>query len=110
MQAGVGSLAASSFGFYASLFGPDRPKMVVVEPDRAACLFHSMEINDGKPHNFPGDLNTIMAGLACGEPNPIAWEVLYDCADGFIKCPDYVSAKGMRVGGVPLQGDRISSR
>lgn len=105
MQAGVGSLAASSFGFYASLFGPDRPKMVVVEPDRAACLYHSMEINDGKPHNFPGDLNTIMAGLACGEPNPIAWEVLYDCADGFIKCPDYVSAKGMRVGGVPLQGD-----
>ena len=79
--------------------------MVVVEPDRAACLFHSMEIGDGKPHSFPGDLDTIMAGLACGDPNPIAWEVLYDCADGFIKCPDYVSAKGMRVGGVPLHGD-----
>jgi len=104
-QAGVGSLAASSFGFYASLFAPARPKMVVVEPDRAACLFHSMEIGDGKPHSFPGDLNTIMAGLACGDPNPIAWDVLYDCADGFVKCPDYVSAKGMRVGGVPLQGD-----
>lgn len=105
MQAGVGSLAASAFGFYAGLFGAARPKMVVVEPDRAACLFHSMEIGDGKPHSFPGDLNTIMAGLACGDPNPIAWEVLYDCADGFIKCPDYVSAKGMRVGGVPLHGD-----
>ncbi len=105
MQAGVGSLAASAFGFYASRFAPDRPKMVVVEPDRAACLFHSMEVGDGKPHNFPGDLNTIMAGLACGDPNPIAWEILYDCADGFVKCPDYVSAKGMRVGGVPLHGD-----
>lgn len=105
MQAGVGSLAASAFGFYASLFVPARPKMVVVEPDLAGCLFHSMEIGDGKPHSFPGDLNTIMAGLACGDPNPIAWEVLYDCADGFIKCPDYVAAKGMRVGGVPLNGD-----
>ena len=105
MQAGVGSLAASAFGYYASLFPSSRPKMVVVEPDQAACLFHSMEIGDGNPHSFAGDLNTIMAGLACGDPNPIAWEVLYDCADGFIKCPDYVSAKGMRVGGVPLQGD-----
>ncbi len=105
MQAGVGSLAASAFGFYTSLFGKDRPKMVVVEPDRAACLFHSMEIGDGKPHSFPGNLDTIMAGLACGDPNPIAWEVLYDCADGFIKCPDYVAAKGMRVAGVPLFGD-----
>ncbi len=105
MQAGVGSLAASAFGFYANLFAPDRPKMVVVEPDLAACLFHSMEFGDGKPHSFAGNLDTIMAGLACGDPNPIAWEVLYDCADGFIKCPDYVSAKGMRVGGVPLYGD-----
>ena len=105
MQAGVGSLAASAFGFYASLFGKDRPKMVVVEPDQAACLFHSMEFGDGKPHSYPGNLDTIMAGLACGDPNPIAWEVLYDCADGFIKCPDYVAAKGMRVAGVPLYGD-----
>ena len=105
MQAGVGTLAASAFGYYASLFGSERPKMVVVEPGRAACLFYSMQVGDGKPHSFPGNLNTIMAGLACGDPNPIAWQVLYDCADGFIKCPDYVSAKGMRVGGIPLQGD-----
>jgi diaminopropionate ammonia-lyase len=105
IQAGVGSLAASTFGFYASMVGADRPKMIVVEPDLAACLFHSMEAGDGRPHSFPGDLQTIMAGLACGDPNPIAWKVLYDCADGFVKCPDYVSAKGMRVAGVPLQGD-----
>ncbi len=105
MQAGVGSLAASAFGYYASLFAPKRPKMIVVEPDRAACLFHSMEVGDGQPHSFPGNLDTIMAGLACGDPNPIAWEVIYDCADGFIKCPDYVAAKGMRVGGVSLRDD-----
>ncbi|MCC6147788.1 MAG: diaminopropionate ammonia-lyase [Anaerolineaceae bacterium] len=105
MQAGVGTLAASAFGYYASLFAQARPKMVVVEPDKAACLFHSMEVGDGKPHSISGELDTIMAGLACGDPNPIAWEVLYDCADGFIKCPDYVAAKGMRVGGVPLHGD-----
>ena len=46
-----------------------------------------------------------MAGLACGEPNPIAWEILKDSADYFAICPDFVAAMGMRVYGVPLQGD-----
>ena len=105
MQAGVGSLAASAAAFYANLLGPERPRFVVVEPDQAACLFGSMDAADGRAHPFPGGLNTIMAGLACGEPNPIAWEVLQDTADTFIKCPDYVAAKGMRVFGVPLAGD-----
>ena len=105
VQAGVGALAATTIGFYAQRFGADRPKTVVVEPDLAACLYHSAEIGDGEPHNFEGDLNTIMAGLACGEPNPLAWDILWDCTDVFMKCPDYVAAKGMRVYGVPLAGD-----
>jgi diaminopropionate ammonia-lyase len=46
-----------------------------------------------------------MAGLACGDPNPLAWNVLKDTADVFAACPDYVAAKGMRVYGVPLRGD-----
>ena len=46
-----------------------------------------------------------MAGLACGEPSPIAWDVLWDTIDAFVACPDYVAAKGMRVYGVPLAGD-----
>lgn len=105
MQAGVGALAASGMGYYATLSKERRPWSVVVEPDEAACLYASIEKGDGKPHSFPGELNTIMAGLACGDPNPLAWEILYDCADVFIKCPDYVAAKGMRVYGMPLTGD-----
>lgn len=105
VQAGVGSLAAATIGFYAQLLGPGRPRSIVVEPDKAACLFLSAEIGDGKPYSFSGDLDTIMAGLACGDPNPQAWRVLWDTADAFVKCPDYVAAKGMRVYGVPLAGD-----
>ncbi len=105
VQAGVGSLAAATIGFYAQLFGADRPKTVVVEPDTAACLFLSAKIGDGKPHSFPGNLDTIMAGLACGDPNPLAWKLLWDTTDAFLSCPDYVAAKGMRVYGVPLAGD-----
>ena len=46
-----------------------------------------------------------MAGLACGEPSALAWDILWDCADVFMACPDYVAAKGMRIYGVPLAGD-----
>jgi len=105
IQAGVGSLAAATTGFYSSRFGADRPTTVVVEPTGAKCLLHSAKIGDGEPHNVYGDLQTIMAGLACGEPNPIAWDVLWDTVDAFSACPDYVAAKGMRVYATPLAGD-----
>lgn len=105
VQAGVGALAAATIGFYAARFKQNRPLNVVVEPGKAACLFHSMEIADGDPHSFAGNLDTIMAGLACGDPNPLAWPIIREHADFFIKCPDYVAAKGMRVYGSPAQSD-----
>lgn len=105
VQAGVGALAASMIGFYRTLFGLEAPVAVVVEPAKAACLFQSARVGDGQAHSIQGELDTIMAGLACGEPSPLAWEILRDCADIFISCPDYVAAKGMRVYGVPLAGD-----
>jgi diaminopropionate ammonia-lyase len=105
VQAGVGALAAATTGFYARRFGADRPTNVVVEPAEARCLLESARVGDGAPHIVEGDLDTIMAGLACGEPSPIAWDVLWDCVDAFVACPDYVAAKGMRVYGVPLAED-----
>ena len=105
IQAGVGALAAATTGFYSSRFGAERPTTIVVEPSEANCLLHSAGIGDGQPHDVGGDLQTIMAGLACGEPSPIAWNVLWDTVDAFVACPDYVAAKGMRVYGVPLAGD-----
>ncbi|MBL1214041.1 MAG: diaminopropionate ammonia-lyase [Ignavibacteriae bacterium] len=105
VQAGVGALAAATIGYYRQLFDADSPKFVVVEPDKAQCLFQSARISDGKPYSFLGDLNTIMAGLACGDPSPIAWDILRDYTDAFVVSPDYVAAKAMRVYGVPLAGD-----
>ncbi len=107
VQAGVGAFAAAMIAFYKKLFGPGAPISVVVEPRAADCLYQSMMIGDGQPHSVSGDLNTIMAGLACGEPSPLAWEILRDCADFFVTTPDYVAAKGMRMYGVPLKGDPL---
>lgn len=105
LQAGVGSLAGAVQGYFASMFGSDRPKSVIVEPNLADCLYRSVLANDGKPRFVDGDMATIMAGLACGEPNTIAWEVLRDYSDMFLSCPDWVAEKGMRMLGNPLGDD-----
>jgi diaminopropionate ammonia-lyase len=105
LQAGVGSFAASIQGLFVSMYGEARPSMVIVEPDKADCFYRSALAMDGKPRMVGGDMNTIMAGLACGEPNPIAWSIIDDYCDLFVSCPDYVAAKGMRVLGNPLADD-----
>ncbi len=108
VQAGVGALAAAVIGFYSALSeGQTPPKFIVVEPDQAGCIFASAKEDDGEVHTVDGSLSTIMAGLACGEPSPIAWEVLKECADVFIEVPDYVAARGMRIMATPLKGDPI---
>lgn len=105
VQAGVGALAGAVVGFYTSLFKDNPPIFVIVEPNKAPCIFDSMKINDGKPHSVKGDLDTIMAGLACGDPSPIAFQVLSKNADCFISVPDYIAARGMRILSCPLYGD-----
>ncbi len=105
VQAGVGAMAASDVGFYSALFPEDPPLFIVVEPDKAACIYESIAAGDGKCHSVKGELDTIMAGLACGEPSPIAFNILRDNADIFIQTPDNVAARGMRILGCPLNGD-----
>jgi diaminopropionate ammonia-lyase len=105
VQAGVGSLAGAVQGFFASEFGEDCPKTVIVESNLADCLYKSAEANDGDFRVVGGDMQTIMAGLACGEPNTIGWEVLKNHSAVFVSCPDWVAAKGMRILGNPIKGD-----
>jgi len=87
------------------LFKENRPKTVIVEANQADCLYKSALAGDGKPRVVGGDMATVMAGLACGEPNLIGWNILRDYSDMFMSCPDWVAAKGMRVLANPLLGD-----
>ncbi|MCO1603938.1 diaminopropionate ammonia-lyase [Desulfosporosinus nitroreducens] len=105
VQAGVGALAGSVQGYFASLFKEGRPETVIVEADQADCLYKSALAADGRPRVVGGDMATVMAGLACGEPNLIGWNILRDYSDVFVSCPDWVAAKGMRVLANPLLGD-----
>lgn len=94
LQGGVGGLAAAVLAWLWELEGPARPKVVVVEPDKAACLLASAEA--GRPTAVGGELDTIMAGLACGEPSLLAWEILSRGADAFMSIPDEAAADTMR--------------
>lgn len=103
LQAGVGSFAGAILGYLVDKFGEERPITVVLEPDDANCLYLSSI--SGKREIVDGDMPTIMAGLACGAPNTVSYEVLRDYADGYLSCPDYVAARGMRILAAPLKGD-----
>ena len=106
LQAGVGSLAGAITGLFSSLYGDEKPIIGIVEPDQADCLFRTAKADDGKLHPVTGHMRTIMAGLACGEPCSIGWQVLSDYADFFISCPDYAAAQGMRILGNPMGKDQ----
>ena len=107
VQAGVGSLAGAVIGYFTNLFPNDPPKFVVMEAQVADCLYQGAMAADGKPRIVDGDLQTIMAGLACGEPNTLSWDILRNHCGVFVSCPDWVSARGMRMLGVPVKGDGV---
>ncbi|MBE6887645.1 MAG: diaminopropionate ammonia-lyase [Ruminococcaceae bacterium] len=105
VQAGVGSLAGSVVGYFTNLYPDNPPTFVVVEADVAACLYEGAAAADGEIRMVGGDMQTIMAGLACGEPNTISWDILKNHVKVFIAAPDWVAAKGMRMLAAPIKGD-----
>lgn len=106
LQAGVGSMPAALTGFFANVYADNKPLITIVEPNKADCIFRTAKANDGTRHFVTEEMNTIMAGLACGEPCPIAWDVMKDHADCYISFPDYAAAKGMRILANPLGDDQ----
>ena len=105
VQAGVGSLAGAIQGYFANLFPDSCPTAVIMEAQVADCLYQGAKACDGSYRAVGGDLQTIMAGLACGEPNVISWEILKNHSTAFVSCPDWVAATGMRMLSAPRKGD-----
>ena len=106
LQAGVGSMAGSVLGYMVNRFDKKPPITTIVEPATVACIYKSALADDSKPHAVTGDLQTIMAGLNCGEPNTATWPILRDYASFYAACPDYVTARGMRVLASPIKDDK----
>ena len=94
VQGGVGGLAAGVLSYFWQTQGARRPVLTVVEPVTAACLFESARARALTV--VGGDLDTIMAGLACGEPSILAWRLLAPGADAFMTISDDMAAAAMR--------------
>ena len=105
VQAGVGSFAGMVQGMLTALYGEDRPKVIIAEAQIADCLYRSAVAENEEATSVGGDLQTVMAGLACGEANIAGWQLLRDYADDFFSCPDFVATRGMRILGNPLPTD-----
>ena len=113
LQAGVGGLAAALAARFWLECGEQRPRLMVVEADRAPSLLKSARV--GKLHSVSISEETIMAGLSCGEVSPLAWEVLWRCTDHFVTVADDFVAPAMRclasgeLGGGKIEGGECST-
>ncbi|PJE79642.1 Diaminopropionate ammonia-lyase [invertebrate metagenome] len=105
LQVGVGAMAGGVLGYLANRYGADSFTGITAEPHQADCIYRSGCSSDGSAVNITGDLDTIMAGLACGEPNPLGWKILRNCCRHFLSVEDRAASLGMRIQASPLPGD-----
>jgi diaminopropionate ammonia-lyase len=103
VQGGVGGLAAAMCAYLWETSGERRPLFVVVEPEKADCLYRSAHA--GRIVSVPGDLDTVMAGLACGEPSIVAWSILEAGANAFMTISDEAALASMRLLARGASGD-----
>ncbi len=93
VQMGVGALAAAVIGHYRRHRGG--PLIIGVEPDHAACVLASLRA--GQITEVPGPHRSIMVGLNCGLPSPVAWPILQTGLDAALTVPDDLARTAMRV-------------
>lgn len=105
VQAGVGGFAAAVCAYFWERAAEHRPVLVVVEPERADCLLQSARA--GEVVAVKGDLDTLMAGLACGEVSLLAWDILATGANAFCTIPDQAAVDVMRLLAGPRGADPV---
>ena len=94
LQGGVGGMAAGLASYFWEYHGPQRPRFISVEPAQADCLLQSAI--QGRPAKATGTVDSVMAGLACGETSPLAWRFLQPCVDVFMTIEDEQAIEAMR--------------
>lgn len=105
LQAGVGSMASAIIGFFMNIMKDNPPKIILVEPNKVDPFYRTVSANDGKIHIVEGELDSIMAGLCCGEPATVAWDIISKYVKYFVSVDDSYAAVGMRILGNPLGDD-----
>ena len=73
LQAGVGGMAAAMVAGIARYLDYI-PKIIIVEPDSAACVLESIKTN--RIEKISIERESIMGGMSCGEVSLVPWEIL----------------------------------
>ncbi len=103
VQGGVGGFPAAIVSYFWEACGPRRPVFLVAEPVQADCLAQSAIA--ARPARASGSVDSVMAGLACGEASPLAWRFLQTGADAFVTVEDAVAVEAMRLLAHGSKGD-----
>ena len=103
LQGGVGGLAAGLVSYWWERDGAQRPCFIVVEPTQADCLLQSAI--QGQAASATGSVDSVMAGLACGDTSPLAWRFLEPGADLFMTVEDADAVAAMRALAAGSAGD-----
>lgn len=93
VQMGVGALGSAVVQHYRAL--GQHTQVVGVEPLRAACVLHSVEA--GEVMDVPGPHESVMAGLNCGRPSPVAWPFVARGIGAFVAVADVRAEQAMRL-------------
>ncbi|MDC0163448.1 diaminopropionate ammonia-lyase [Candidatus Pelagibacter sp.] len=94
LQAGVGGMAGAMVAGVARYL-KNVPKIIVVEPDSAACVMES--IKTGKIEKINVVRESLMGGMSCGEPSLVPWEILKKSVNYCISLPDEDIARTMKL-------------
>jgi diaminopropionate ammonia-lyase len=94
VQVGVGAFAAAVARHFRRPGLEAPPLLVGMEPERAACALAS--IRAGGPVTIPGVQDSIMSGLNCATPSPVAWPSVSGGIDLFCAIADDDARTGMR--------------
>ena len=95
LQGGVGGLAAAIASYFWEVYEDERPAVIIVEPRQADCLYQSAV--QGTAARASGSVDSVMAGLACGETSPLAWRFLEASSDFFMTVEDEDAVQAMQV-------------
>lgn len=104
LQAGVGGLAAAMIACLGRAWPEANICYVLVEPRDAACLQASARAQ-GQYRTSPGPFNTILAGLACGEPSSAVLSLIYQGTQLYLALDDETIKQAMIQYARPLAND-----
>jgi len=103
VQGGVGGLAAAMVAGLYQFYQEHTPKVIIVEPDLAPCLFESAKT--GQATSVEIIEETRMAGLSCGEPSLLAWQIIAESVDDYMTIPESLVGPAMRLLANPGSSD-----